>query len=202
MNELLSIGQPGSQPGRRVDRVSSTVVTLVTVSLLLTGQTALARDGDLSQPVDVRADSSEFDEQNATQSLSGNVEISQGSLRIQADRIDVFLKNNQLARIEGSGKPIRFEQENNAGELIEGTARAIDYDATSGVLELSGGATLQQPRQTLKSERIVFDARRQKVSARGNAAGERVNIRIEPPSDARERLEQRIDAQQPDSEAR
>ena len=195
-------GQQGGPPGDLIGRICRRLLAVAAAWLLMTGQVTLARDGDLSQPVDVRADTSEYDEQNATQSLSGNVEISQGSLRIEADRIDVFLEDNQLARIAGSGKPIRFEQENNAGELVKGTARTIDYDATSGVLELSGGATLQQPRQTLKSERIVFDARRQTVSAQGNASGERVNIRIEPPPDARERVEQKIDQQRSDDETR
>ncbi len=163
---------------------------LLPLFLLVLTSPLPAREGDLSAEVQVSADSSEYDERNGTQSLLGNVEISQGSLLIKADRIDVFLQKNQLDRIEGSGKPIRFEQQNDAGETIRGTANSIKYDATTGIMVLSGGATLQQPQQKLDSERIEFDARRQKVTAQGDAKGGRVSIRIQPPSDTAERVEE------------
>lgn len=148
---------------------------------------AEARESDLQQPIDVSADRSEYDEREGTQTLIGNVEISQGSMRISAERVVIRLKDLKLARVEGSGTPIRFEQENEAGEPIRGEAREISYDATSGTLVLSGAATLARPGQTLTSERIVFEARTQKVSAEGGPdkdgePGGRVNIRIEPPS--------------------
>lgn len=154
-----------------------------TASLCATS--AVARESDLSQPIDVSADRSEYDERSGTQTLVGNVEIRQGTLLITADRIDVGLDDSRLASIDGTGSPIRFEQENDAGETIRGEARRISYDATNGTLVLTGEATLVRPGQRLSSERIAFDARTQTVSAEG-AEGEsgargRVNIRIEPP---------------------
>ena len=154
-----------------------------TASLCATS--AVARESDLSQPIDVSADRSEYDERSGTQTLVGNVEIRQGTLLITADRIDVGLRDSRLASIDGAGSPIRFEQENDAGEMIRGEAQRISYDATDGTLVLTGEATLVRPGQSLSSERIAFDARTQKVSAEGaeNESGDRgrVNIRIEPP---------------------
>lgn len=154
--------------------------------------TVQARQGDLSAPLEVSADASEYDERKGTQTLRGNVEISQGSLRIEADRVDVFLEQNQLDRITGVGEPISFQQENDAGQLVRGTASRIEYNAGSGVLILSGGATLEQPRQRLDSQRIVFDARAQKVSAEGDGDGGRVSIRIQPPPAAADQVDERI----------
>ena len=106
-------------------------------------------------------------------------------MRITAERVAISLEGSKLARIEGSGSPIRFEQENEAGETVRGEARDIRYDATDGTLVLSGAATLAQPGQSLTSERIVFDSRAQRVSAEGGGeeggGGGRVNIRLEPP---------------------
>lgn len=143
----------------------------------------VARESDLSQPIDVRADRSEFDERAGTQTLSGNVEISQGSMRIRADRIVIELENNALSTITGTGEPIRFEQENELGELMQGEAGRIRYDAQAGTLILEGQATLSQPRQQLVSERITFDARTQKVSAEGGPQEGRVSIQIQPPDE-------------------
>lgn len=155
--------------------------TALLCALCIISSTALAKKSDLSQPIDVSADRSEYDEKNGVQSLIGNVEIRQGTMRIKASKIEIYLKDNRLAKIEGVGKPISFEQKNEADELVSGSADSISYDATSGTLILIGNAILSQPRQQLESQRIVFDSTNQKVSAEGGNKG-RVSIRIEAPS--------------------
>lgn len=164
-------------------RIKSGILAALTLLLSFAlFQSVYARQSDFSQPIDVSADRSEYDEKAGVQVLFGNVEISQGTMVIKADRIAITLVDNQLSRIEGSGSPIQFQQENETGELVTGEANAIDYDAVTGSLILSGSATLSQPRQRLKSERIVFNSTEQKVSAEGGDNG-RVSIRIQPPTD-------------------
>lgn len=153
-------------------------IFLLLISLLVA--TVQAKDGDENQPIDVNADRSEYDDKAGIQRLIGNVEIVQGSLKITAQEIAIHLKDNRLARIEGSGNPIRFEQLNNADESIVGEANAIDYNAIDGTLILTGAATLKQPRQELNSDRIVFNSRAETVQADGGDKG-RVSIRIQPP---------------------
>ena len=160
-----------------------TCALLLTGSVLSTG-TALAREGDLTQPIEVQADKSEFDEKAGTQTLSGNVEITQGTMRIMADNISIALKDNALHTISGTGSPIRFQQESDIGDMMKGEAESIIYDALAGTLTLKGAATLSQPRQNLVSELIVFDARTQKVNAEGGGKTGRVSIQILPPTAA------------------
>lgn len=177
-------------PGGRIPanrHLSRALHLLLALALAMLALHSPARTGDAQQPVDVQADRSEYDEQRGVQTLVGNVEITQGSMRIEADRIDVFLENNTLSRIEGAGSPIVFTQQTDAGDTIRGEARRLEFDAVAGTLVLVGGATLSQPRQRLSSDRIVFDSSRQRVSAEGGDEG-RVNIRIEPPADLRERV--------------
>ncbi len=159
---------------------SAFVILTFFLVVSLFSSSASAKKGDISQPIDVSADRSEFDEQKGIQSLIGNVEIKQGTMVIKASKIEIYLKNNRLNKIEGVGDPIIFEQKNEADELVSGRADSISYDASTGTLILIGNATLSQPRQQLKSQRIVFDSTKQKVSAEGGDNG-RVNIRIEAP---------------------
>jgi len=147
---------------------------------LLLGTSVFAKTGDESQPIDVSADRSEYDDKAGIQRLIGNVEIVQGSMKIRADEIAIHLKDNRLAKIEGNGSPIRFEQLNDLNETIVGEANSIDYNAADGTLILAGEARLQQPRQELNSSRIVFNSRAQTVKAEGGNQG-RVSIRIQPP---------------------
>lgn len=154
----------------------------VLAAALLSAGSANARESDFTKPIDVNADRSEYDEKSGTQALIGNVEIIQGTMVIKADRIAISLdSNNELSKIEGSGSPILFEQENEAGESVSGQANAIEYDAKNGTLVLKGSASLKQPGQHVKSDRIVFDSSKQKVSAEGGEKG-RVSIRIQPPA--------------------
>jgi len=139
-----------------------------------------AKTGDETKPIDVNADRSEYDSSAGIQRLIGNVEIIQGSMKISAEEIAIHLKDNRLARIEGKGTPIRFEQQNDLNETIVGEATSIDYNAADGTLILSGSARLSQPRQELNSSRIVFNSRTEKVQAEGGDQG-RVSIRIQPP---------------------
>ncbi len=140
-----------------------------------------ARESDLDQPIDVSADRSEYDDRAGTQLLIGNVEIRQGTMRITADEIAITLENNALSRIDGKGSPIKFEQENEAGELMRGEAGEISYNAIEGTLVLSGTAKLVQPRRNLTSERIEFNVKTQRVSAEGSKESGRVTIRLEAP---------------------
>jgi lipopolysaccharide export system protein LptA len=158
-----------------------TCALLLTGSVLCTGSVQ-ARDSDLTQAIEVQADKSEFDEKAGTQTLSGNVEITQGTMRITADNISITLKNNALHTISGTGTPIRFQQETEIGDIMKGEAETIIYDALAGTLTLKGAATLSQPRQNLVSDLIVFDARTQKVNAEGGGKTGRVSIQILPPT--------------------
>ncbi|MBX2886558.1 MAG: lipopolysaccharide transport periplasmic protein LptA [Granulosicoccus sp.] len=155
---------------------------LFLLAALLIVSPAQSRESDATQPINVRADRSEFDEKAGLQTLTGNVEISQGTMKINADSVAISLKDNALSKIVGKGSPIRFQQENEAGELMQGEARQIVYDALNGTLLLEGSASLKQPRQNLVSERITFDSRTQKVSAEGGGSTGRVNIQIQPPT--------------------
>lgn len=159
-------------------RINTLIIILLFASAI--PLTSHAKKSDFSQPIDVQADSSEFDEKSGVQILSGNVQITQGSMRIKADRITVGIELGKLSTITGTGSPIIFEQENEEGELVSGRCDAIEYNAKEASLTLIGNASLKQPNQELSGNRIVFDSRTQKVRADGGTNG-RVNIKIQPP---------------------
>lgn len=162
-------------------RIAPTWFSMLLATLLLSNP-LFARNDDFQQPIDVKADRSEYNEKEGHQSLSGNVLITQGTMKIRADSIIVKLDSqNRLSVIEGKGSPIIFQQENELGELVEGRCNRIRYDAVKGVLTLSGNATLTEPKQRLRSEKIVFNSITQTVIAEGGKSGQ-VSITIQPPT--------------------
>jgi len=169
---------------KSVNNTRRAVVTSVAGLLfgLVLSATVQAKTADFKQPIDIKADRSEYNEKEGHQSLSGNVLITQGTMKIRADSIIVRLDSqNRLSVIEGEGSPIIFQQQNDLGELVEGKCRRIRYDAVKGRLTLSGSATLSEPKQQLRSEKIVFNSITQTVVAEGGKSGQ-VSITLQPPS--------------------
>ncbi|HBR95960.1 MAG TPA: lipopolysaccharide transport periplasmic protein LptA [Gammaproteobacteria bacterium] len=158
---------------------------LCLIALLAQPVLGLSRQSDFSQPIYVQADNSEFNEASGVQILSGNVQITQGSMKILADKIVVGIDMGKLSTIEGTGSPILFEQEDEEGGIISGRCDRIEYDAKNARLTLVGNASLKQPNQELSGDRIVFDSKTQKVLAEGGENG-RVNIKIQPPAEPSE----------------
>jgi len=155
-------------------------ILLYAALVLALPSTLSARTEDFSQPLEFKADRLENDEKAGLHRLMGNVRITQGSMQITADKITVTLKDNKASIVTGEGSPIVFKQENDAGELVQGECRRITYDAANGRLTLSGDATLTEPKQALRSDKIVFDSITQTVVAEGGDTGQ-VTITIQPP---------------------
>ncbi len=140
-----------------------------------------AKSGDRLQPIEVAAESSVFDQKRNIQILKGNVVITQGSLKIEADEITVSLKNNALDTIIAKGSPTRFSQLNDEGEKSVGTCTRLEYHARKDLLQLEGDAKLAQPGSSLTGQNIEFDTAASVVRAKGNK-NERVRIIIKSPS--------------------
>jgi lipopolysaccharide export system protein LptA len=145
----------------------------------ITATLALANPADRSKPISISADSSEYDEKASTQVLAGNVEISQGSMVIRADRIKVELKNNTLFRITGSGSPIRFQQLTANNELMRGQSEQISYNTETSEITFKGNAEFERPGQKFSGHSINYNMAKLTFKAAGNDKG-RVNIVLQP----------------------
>jgi len=167
------------------DRRHSLSLPLLLVSILLAGALMLgvhmahAQVADHTKPINVKADSSEYNEKQGTQTLSGNVEITQGSMSIVADKIQIEIKDGALFRISGTGNPIRFQQLTPGGQMIRGECQSISYDTSTSNITFKGDANFERPGQKLSGHTIEYNLNEQTFKAQGNDSG-RVNITLQP----------------------
>ncbi len=140
---------------------------------------ALAQTNDHTKPINVKADSSVYNERSGTQTLSGNVEITQGSMSIFADNIVIEIRNGALFRITGNGSPIRFEQLTPNNELIKGECNEIVYNTATTEITFRGNASFERPGQRLSGDTIEYNLNELTFKAAGNNQG-RVNITLQP----------------------
>lgn len=155
------------------------VFALILLLSLPTGQVAADTRSDGSQPISVQADQSDFDEKAGIQRLTGNVEITQGTLSVKADSIQIELKDGALLKIIGEGSPIRFQQQTETGATMSGQSNRIEYNTQTTQITFSGDARFERPGQKLSGNSITYNMSDLTFKASGDKKG-RVSIILQP----------------------
>jgi len=140
-----------------------------------------ALQADKDQPIMVEADSAEINDGTGVSTYQGQVVIRQGSIKIQADKVQVHQKKGKSRRVVAEGAPVKFEQQPDEGKRVKGEAKRAEYEMDGEILHLIGEAMLQQGSDSFRSDRITYDRARAVVKAGASAQGnERVRMTIEP----------------------
>jgi lipopolysaccharide export system protein LptA len=120
----------------------------------------------------VEADSVRVDDARKMAVYEGNVILSQGTLKVQADRIDVRQDDKGFGSGEASGSPVRFRQKLDKGdEYIDGTASKIEYDANSETIKMIGAAWLRRGADEIRGNLITYNMRTEQYRAEGSVKG-------------------------------
>ena len=148
------------------------------LSLLLAAQPALADRSDKDKPVNVEADSARMDEVQKLAIYEGHVVLTQGTLMITADRIDVRQDDQGFSSGTAVGKPVYFRQKiEGRDEYAEGWAAHLDYDGRGEKLKLSGQARLKRGEDDLRGNLITYDAKTEFFQAQGSISGNPGRVR-------------------------
>lgn len=115
------------------------------------GQPAWADKSDRSQPMVVEADrSGTVDLQRQILVYSGNVVISQGSMLLRAERVELRETPDgyRAATATGApGKPATWRQRREGSdEIVEGGAERIEFDGKADTLRLVGNSSVRRLR--------------------------------------------------------
>jgi lipopolysaccharide export system protein LptA len=165
--------------------------------LLATGVAAAsAEKADRTRPMTLESDKPcTVSLLKQTSTCSGNVVISQGTLQIRADRLELreTPEGYQMALAIGvAGKPATYRQKRDgaADEFVEGQAQRIDYDSRAGTLRFEGAAVVRRLRGStvadeIQGQQITWDSTAESFSVQGGAAtaanpGGRVRAVITP----------------------
>jgi len=118
-----------------------------------------AEKADREKPVNLEADSVTLDDIRKISVYQGNVILSQGTLMLRADQIQVTQNEKGLDKLNATGRPVMFRQKvDGRDEFIEGFAERIEFDSINSQLELIGQARLRRNGDELRGERISYNA--------------------------------------------
>ncbi len=147
-------------------------------SLLFLSMPAHAEKADKTKPVNLEADSVRVEDARKVAVYEGHVVLSQGTLMMTADRIEVQQDENGFSSGNASGSPVYFRQKMDRREAFaEGWAERIIYDGRTDKLELSGQARLKRGEDELRGSLITYDAKTEFYQAQGSSNGVKGRVR-------------------------
>jgi len=146
-----------------------------------------AEKADKTKPVNLEADSVRVEDAQKTAVYEGHVVLTQGTLMMTADKIEVRQDEQGFALGNATGKPVYFRQKmDGREEFAEGWADSIIYDGRADKLRLSGQARLKRGADELRGNLITYDSRTEFYQAQGSGNGVKGRVRavIQPKADA------------------
>ncbi len=125
-----------------------------------------ALESDRYQPISIQADEAQLSESQGLATYTGNVELQQGSLKIQCDQLIVSSDETGVNQIEAIGKPAHFEQKTATTDpKLEANAHRITYLTSKDKVLLKTNARVQQGDNLFEGDLITYDLNTQQLSA-------------------------------------
>ncbi|WP_067705954.1 MULTISPECIES: lipopolysaccharide ABC transporter substrate-binding protein LptA [unclassified Erwinia] len=155
---------------------------LITLSLLLAASLpAFALTGDSNQPVNVSSENQSLDMQSNVTTFTGNVVVTQGTIKITADKVVVTRPGGDSKKtiVDAWGNPATFYQMQDNGKPVKGHAQKMHYELAKDFVELTDNAYLEQLDSNIKGDRITYLVKEQKMQAYGST-GKRVTTVLVP----------------------
>ena len=151
---------------------------------------AHAEKADRDKPINLEADTVTLDDIRKISVYQGNVILSQGTLMLRADRVQVTQSAGGLDKVVATGRPVSFRQKlDDREEFVEGYANRIEYEGTNSQLELIGEARLRRGTDELRGAQISYNANTEfykvvgQADAQAPAGRVRAVIRPKPRAD-------------------
>lgn len=168
-------------PNRLAAERSLRRATLLGCVLLALPMAVLALPEDRDQPIRITADQALRDEKQGFTVYSGNVNMDQGTLHIDADKITVYHMEEEADRIVAEGSPAHLQQQPEPEKpLVHAEARVIEYFKAEDRVQLREAAKIEQDGSIVTGDTIDYFITEQLVRADSDEAdtGSRVEVVI------------------------
>jgi lipopolysaccharide export system protein LptA len=156
---------------------------------LLTCTPATAEKADREKPINLEADRVSIDDAKQLAIFEGNVLLTQGTLQIRGDRMEVRQDKDGFKYGITWGNLAYFRQKRDGyDEYIEGWAERIEYDGRAETMQMFNRAQMRRGEDEVRGNYISYDSRTEffkvtgiedKAAAAGKPEG-RVRAVIQP----------------------
>jgi len=143
---------------------------------------ALSLPEDRDEPIEITADNAVINEKESRAEYSGAVVVSQGSMILEGDVVN--LKTGDSGEVEifvSKGQPARFEnlRSKTDSEPVRGRALTIYYSYDSDSVVLAGDAIITSEDSEFSGQEIIYNLYTGEITASGNHS-RRVSMTMKP----------------------
>ena len=118
-----------------------------------------AEKADREKPINLEADRVTVDDAKQLAVFEGNVVLTQGTLVIRGDRMEVRQDNEGFKHGTAWGKLAHFRQKREGvDEIIEGWAERIEYDGRADKVQMFTRASMKRGQDEVRGDYISYDA--------------------------------------------
>lgn len=140
--------------------------------VVLATTNAVAAEKDFDLPIKVDSKAQFVDGKTKTSIFREDVRITQGSLKIDADEVEVIASQGEGSEIFiARGNPASYSQTMDDGSAISAAANEIRYELALSTLTLSGNAELKQNSSQVTGDSIVFNMELEQLIALAGDTG-------------------------------
>ena len=152
---------------RKIISVWAVVVAVITFAQIAVAQSAGLVLSDLSvnpsAPLETSADTLSMNQKNGTVVFEGNVVILQDTMRLQANRVELWrAESDDLERMLATGNVLLVTA------TEEAEAQKADYDITNGVIDMSGDVMISQAKNAFLADDMTIDLNAGTAALDGN----------------------------------
>ena len=127
---------------------------------LLLSASGHAEQADRNKPINLEADTVNLDDASKVSIYQGNVQLTQGTLLIRADKLVVKEDTAGMQHATAYGNPASFRQKREGtNEYIEGYGLRIEYDARAEKAELFTQARMKRNQDEVRGNYISYDVK-------------------------------------------
>ncbi len=150
--------------------------------LILSSGAVMALESDSEQPIYIDSNNAVYDEKTEVSTYTGNVVATQGSIKIDADQLVVYLKDGNIVKLIATGKPSKFKQLPAVGkDEMFGEGLINEFYPDKNLLIFMKNASVWQGDAKQSSEYIEYDTKNSLLKAGEPATdGKRVHSVIKP----------------------
>jgi len=153
--------------------------------LLMSSAAALtqALPDDRNQPIHITADKALRDEKTGVTIYSGNVQLVQGSMELEADKLTIFHTSEDANEIVAEGRPAKMRQQPEVDKgIVNAHAEVIHYFRTEDRVQLQKNARIEQDGAVVAGDSIEYQIAKQLITAESDQTqkGNKVVVVIPP----------------------
>ncbi len=150
--------------------------------LLMLSRAVSALESDSEQPIVIDSNNAVYDEKTDTSTYTGTVHAVQGSIKIDADKLVVYMKEGNIDHLIATGVPSKFRQLPEVGkEEMFGEGLINEFYPDKNLLIFRKNASVWQGDAKQSSEYIEYDTKDSLLKAGESASdGKRVHSVIKP----------------------